>query len=143
MNDRQLAIGESTFGGRKSLTSDRGLIDLWRLVPILIERCSTAREAIRMAGELTARYGWRDVGECLTIADTKEVWHFEIVGPGAERIGSIWAAQRVPDGHVSVNANASRIRRVDPGNSDFFMASENYTTVARDSGWWKPEERAV
>ena len=140
MNDCQLAIGESTFGGRKSLASDRGLIDLWRLVPILIERCSTAREAIRLAGELTARYGWRDVGECLTIADTKEVWHFEIIGPGAGRVGSIWAAQRVPDGHVSVNANASRIRQVDPGNSDFFMASENYTTVARDSGWWKPEE---
>ncbi len=139
MNDQQLAIGESTFGGRESLVSDKGLIDLWRLVKILIERASTAREAIRMAGELTARYGWRDVGECLTIADKTEVWHFEIVGPGAGRVGSIWAAQRVPDGHVSVNANASRIRVVDLKNPDYFMASENYATVARDSGWWNPE----
>ncbi len=113
MNDRQLAIGESTFGGRESLVSDRGLLDLWRLVQILIERCASAREAIRMAGDLTGRYGWRDVGECLTIADKSEVWHFEIVGPGAGRVGSIWAAQRVPDGHVAVNANASRIRQVD------------------------------
>jgi dipeptidase len=140
MNDRQLAIGESTFGGRESLTSDKGLIDLWRLVPLMIERCSTAREAIRTAGELTGRYGWRDVGECLTIADTKEVWHFEIVGPGAGKVGSIWAAQRVPDGHVSVNANASRIRQIDLTNSDYFMASDNCMTVARDSGWWKPSD---
>jgi dipeptidase len=140
MNDRQLAIGESTFGGRESLVSDAGRIDLWRLVKIMIERCSSAREAIRTAGELTARYGWRDAGECLTIADTGEVWHFEIIGPGAGRVGSIWAAQRVPDGHVSVNANASRIRQVDTTNSDFFMASENYASVARDSGWWNPAD---
>ncbi|MBP1655642.1 MAG: Dipeptidase [Bacteroidetes bacterium] len=140
MNDRQLAIGESTFGGRESLVSDVGQIDLWRLVKILIERCATAREAIRTAGELTARYGWRDAGECLTIADTKEVWHFEIVGPGAGCVGSIWAAQRVPDGHVAVNANASRIRQIDLKNRDFFMASENCMIVARDSGWWNPAD---
>lgn len=140
MNDQQLAIGESTFGGRASLVSDEGRIDLWRLVKILIERCSTAREAIRTAGELTAQYGWRDVGECLTIADPKEVWHFEIVGPGSGRVGSLWAAQRVPDGHVSVNANASRIRQIDLKNPDFFMASENCVSVARDSGWWNPAD---
>jgi len=140
MNDRQLAIGESTFGGRGSLVSDAGRIDLWRLVKILIERCSTAREAIHTAGELTAKYGWRDVGECLTIADPKEVWHFEIVGPGAGRVGSIWAAQRVPDGHVAVNANASRIRHIDLKKPDYFMASENCIAVARDSGWWKPAD---
>jgi dipeptidase len=138
MNDRQLAIGESTFGGRESLVSDKGLLDLWRLVQLMIERSATAREAIRLAGELTARYGWRDVGECLTIADTKEVWHFEIIGPGKGVVGSIWAAQRVPDGHVSVNANASRIRQIDLKNPDYFMASENCMAVARDSGWWNP-----
>ncbi|GAB4367380.1 MAG: C69 family dipeptidase [Calditrichia bacterium] len=140
MNERQLAIGESTFGGRQSLQSDAGLIDLWRLVTLLIERCATAREAIQLAGELTAKYGWRDVGECLTIADPQEVWHFEIVGPGKGKVGSIWAAQRVPDQHVAVNANASRIREVDRHNPEFFMASENLTQVAIDSGWWNPEE---
>jgi dipeptidase len=138
MNDRQLAIGESTFGGRESLQSDRGLIDLWRLVRLLAERCATAREAIHVAGELTGKYGWRDTGECLTIADTKEVWHFEIVGPGKGNLGSIWAAQRVPDGHVSVNANASRIRQVDLADTNFFLASENLTRVAQDSSWWNP-----
>jgi dipeptidase len=140
MNDKQLAIGESTFGGRESLQSDEGLIDLWRLVQLLIERCTTAREAIQLAGELTGKHGWRDVGECLTIADKKEVWHFEIVGPGKGKVGSIWAAQRVPDDHVAVNANASRITQVDLSKPDSFMASENLTQVARDSGWWNPED---
>ncbi|RQV98328.1 MAG: peptidase C69 [Calditrichaeota bacterium] len=142
LNERQLAIGESTFGGRESLQSDDGLIDLWRLVQILIERCTTARDAIKLAGELTAKYGWRDVGECLTIADPKEVWHLEIVGPGRGKVGSIWAAQRVPDEHVSVNANASRIRQVDLHKPDYFMASENLTQVALDSGWWNPRDGA-
>ena len=140
MNDQQLAIGESTFGGRETLKSDNGLIDLWRLVTILIQRCSTARQAIQMAGDLTGKYGWRDEGECLTIADKKEVWHFEIVGPGKGKVGSIWAAQRVPDDEVSVNANASRIRQVNLDQPDYFMASENLIKVAMDSGWWKPSD---
>jgi dipeptidase len=82
MNEHQLGIGESTFGGREELKSDTGLIDCQRLCRLMLERCRTAREAIRLAGELTAQYGWNDSGECLTIADRQEVWHFEIVGPG-------------------------------------------------------------
>lgn len=140
MNDHQLAIGESTFGGRKSLHSDSGLIDCQQLVRLMLEHCTTAREAIRLAGELTKKYGWSDEGECLTIADKNEVWALEIVGPGKGNLGSIWAAQRVPDGHVSVNANASRIRRIDLNNPDYFMASENVFQVAQDSGWWNPED---
>jgi dipeptidase len=104
----------------------------------MMERAATAREAIRLAGELVARYGWNDEGECLTIADPKEVWHFEIVGPGQGRVGANWAARRVPDGHVAVNANASRIRQIDLSNPDEFMASENVTRTAQDSGWWNP-----
>ena len=139
MNDQQLAVGESTFGGRATLRSDKCLIDCQRLVQLMIERCETAREAIKLAGELTNKYGYNDSGECLTIADTKEVWHLEILGPGKGNIGSIWAAQRVPDDHVSVNANASRIRQLNLENPDFFMASENIFRAAQDSGWWNPE----
>ncbi len=140
MNEHQLAIGESTFGGRESLQSEEGLIDCQQLVRLMVERCKTAREAIQMADELTKRYGWNDAGECLTIADPQEVWHFEIVGPGKGRVGAIWAARRVPDGHISVNANASRIREIDPDNPDYFMASDNVYQVARDSGWWNPDQ---
>lgn len=140
MNERQLAIGESTFGGRKSLKSDEGLIDCQQLCQLMLERCASAREAIELSGELLAAYGWNDAGECLTIADTKEVWHLEIVGPGAGEVGAIWVAQRVPDDHISVNANASRIRQIDLDDPDYFMASENIFTVAQDSGWWNPKD---
>lgn len=140
INDHQLAIGESTFGGREELHSDSGLIDCTQLVALMMERCTTARDAIKMAGELTAKYGYNDEGECLTIADKKEVWHLEMVGHGKGKIGSVWAAQRVPDDEVSVNANASRIRAIDLSNPDFFMASENIFSVAQSHGWWKPTD---
>jgi dipeptidase len=140
MNQYQLGIGESTFGGREELQSDSGLIDCQRLCRLMLERCKTAREAIQLAGELTGRYGWNDYGECLTIADKAEVWHFEIVGPGKGKIGSVWAAQRVPDGHIAVNANASTIKEMNLADPEHFMASENIYSVARDAGWWNEEE---
>ena len=139
MNRKQLAIGESTFGGREQLQSDEGLIDCQRLAKLMVQRCTTARQAIKMAGRLTKKYGWNDAGECLTIADTEEVWHFEIVGPGDGKVGAIWAAQRVPDDHIAVNANASTIKEINPENEEYFMASDNVYEVARDSGWWNPE----
>jgi dipeptidase len=140
MNEKQLAIGESTFGGREVLQSPEGLIDCQRLCQLMLERCSTARQAIAMAGELTGKYGWNDAGECLTIADKHEVWHFEIVGPGKGKTGAIWAAQRVPDDHISVNANASTIKHIDLGDPDHFMASENIYDMAIDSGWCNSKE---
>ncbi len=140
LNTKQLAIGESTFGGREELQSDEGLIDCQRLCQLMLERCSTAKDAIRMAGELTGKYGWNDAGECLTIADKKEVWHFEIVGPGKGKVGSVWAAQRVPDGHLSVNANASTIKEIDINDPDNFMASENIFELAKENDYWDGTE---
>lgn len=140
MNEHQLAIGESTFGGREILQSDAGLIDCQRLAQIMLERCTTAREAIEMADSLTREYGWNDYGEVLTIADKKEVWHFEIVGPGKGNVGATWVAQRVPDNHVSCNANASTIKHIDLKDEDHFMASKNIYKMAIDSGWAKSKE---
>ena len=82
MNEYQVGIGESTFGGREELQSDSGLIDCQRLCQLMLERGRTARGAIRLAGDLLARYGWIDYGECLTVSDKQEVWHLEVVGPG-------------------------------------------------------------
>jgi len=140
MNQHQLGIGESTFGGREELQSDQGLIDCQRLCRLMLERCTTARAAIELAGRLLAEYGWNDYGECLTIADRKEVWHLEIVGPGKGKTGAVWAAQRVPDGHVGVNANASTIKEIDLSDPGHFMASDNVHSLARDMGWWDGEE---
>ncbi|MFA8298537.1 MAG: dipeptidase [Hyphomicrobiales bacterium] len=139
MNEHQLGIGESTFGGREELQSDNGLIDCQRLCQLMLERCKTAREAIMMADSLTQLYGWNDYGEALTIADTKEVWHFEITGKGKGEKGAVWVAQRVPDDHISVNANASTIQGIDLSDKDNFMASKNIFQVAKAKGYWKEE----
>ena len=141
MNEYQLAIGESTFGGRESLCEpDKGIIDCQQLVRLMLERCKTAREAIKMADELTKKYGYNDYGETLTISDPKEAWFFEIVGPGKGNVGAIWAAQRVPDGHIAVSANGSRLRKIEMDNPDYYMYSKNLHKVAIDSGWWNPED---
>ncbi len=140
LNQKQLAIGESTFGGREELQSDAGLIDCQRLCQLMLERCTTAREAIRLADKLTKEYGWSDAGECLTIADPNEVWHFEIVGPGKGKVGAVWVAQRVPDDHIAVNANASTIKEIDLHNHDYFMASKNIYDVAKENGWYNPKK---
>jgi dipeptidase len=140
LNGKQLGIGESTFGGREELQSDSGIIDCQRLCLLMLERTDNARDAIKMAGELLKEYGWNDYGEVLTIADKKEVWHFEVVGPGKGKVGAIWVAQRVPDDHISVNANASTIKEIDLKKPDYFMASENVYDVAIENGWYDPDK---
>lgn len=140
INDQQLAIGETTFGGREECKSDKGLIDCQRLCKLMLERTSTARDAIKLAGELLAEYGWVDWGETLTIADPNEAWVLEIVGPGKDKIGAVWVAQRVPDDHITIGANASRIRQINTEDPDNFMYSENVFDVARENGWWNPDD---
>ncbi|MFV1966658.1 MAG: dipeptidase [Pirellulaceae bacterium] len=139
MNERQLAIGESTFDGREELQSEKGLVDCETLTRLMLERATTAREAIRIGGRLIEKYGWCDVGEALTIADPNEVWLMEIVGPGKEAVGAVWAAQRVPDDHISVVANAARIGEIDLEDADFFMASSDVKKVAQEQGYWDPD----
>ena len=140
MNEFQLGIGESTFGGRPELQSDAGIIDCQRLIQLMLERTKTARDAIELAGDLLEKYGWNDAGECLTIADKSEVWHLEIVGPGKGEVGAVWVAQRVPDNHISVNANASTIKEINIKNKDYFLASDNVFKLARENGWWNDNE---
>lgn len=139
INEYQLAIGESTFEGHKELVSKKGLLSCYELTRLISERCKTAREAITLIDTLTKKYGYNDIGECLTIADKKEVWHFEIVGPGKGKIGATWAALRVPDDHVSVCANASRIMEIDENNPDMLF-SENVKQTAINLGFWNPKD---
>ncbi|MCK5057725.1 MAG: C69 family dipeptidase, partial [Candidatus Aminicenantes bacterium] len=138
INEHQVAMGESTFGGKKIMKSDNGVIDYYELNRIMIERAKTAREAIRIADEVTKKYGYIEGGECFTIADPKEVWHLEIIGPGKGKKGAVWVAQRVPDDHISVNANAARIREIDLSKPGYFMASENYKSRAIELGLYDP-----
>jgi len=138
MNEHQLAIGETTTGGKFQLRSEEGLIDAPELYRLVLERAENAREAIRIADELTKEFGYNDYGECFTFADPKEVWHFEILGPGRGKVGAVWAAVRIPDDEIGVSANAHRIRQIDLDDPEYYMASDNVFSLAEEMGWWDP-----
>jgi dipeptidase len=141
MNEHQLAIGETTTGGKRELRSTQGLIDAPELYRLVLERARTAREAIRIADELTREHGYNDWGECFTFADPHEVWFFEILGPGQGKIGAVWAAVRIPDDEIAVSANAHRILELDLSRPDWYMASDNVFSLAEEMGWWDPQGR--
>ena len=109
MNEYQLAIGETTYGGLECLWEGEGLMDYGTLIYISLQRCKTAREAIKNIAELTAKYGYISEGESFSIADTEEVWIMEVIGKGKFEKGMLWVARRIPDGYVSGHANQARI----------------------------------
>ena len=139
LNEKQLAMGESTFSGPDTLVNEKGMFLIEELQRIALMRCSTAREAIRLIGTLIAKYGYGDGGECITIADKREVWQMEILGEGPDKIGGVWAAQRVPDDHVAVSCNIPRIGRLQRNNPEYFMCSDNIEEVAKRYGLWDGE----
>ncbi|MEN6560074.1 MAG: C69 family dipeptidase [Acidobacteriota bacterium] len=139
LNEMGLAIGETTIGGRRELVNNEGIFMIEELERIALERCRTAREAIKLIGELAKQYGYGDDGECITIADGKEVWQLEIMGAGPLEKGAVWAAVRIPDDHVGISANIPRIAEIDLKNPDRYMASENVFQLAQDMGWWDPK----
>ena len=136
LNEHQLAIGESTFGGPDTLRNKNGMFLIEELERIALQRCTTAREAIRLIADLIRQYGYGDGGECITIADRHEVWQMEILGEGPKKIGGIWVAQRVPDDHVAVSCNIARIGRLQRNNPDYFMCSDNVEAVAKKYKLW-------
>jgi dipeptidase len=140
MNEAGLAIGETTIGGRRELYNPEGQLMIEEIERIVLERCKTAREAIKLAGELIKTYGYGDFGECITLADAKEVWHFEVMGEGPLQKGGVWAAVRIPDDQVGISANIPRISEIDLKNPDRYMASENVFKVAEDMGWYDPKK---
>jgi len=138
INEKQLAMGETTIGGRDTLHNKNGLFLIEELQSVAFERCTTAREAIQLMGKLAEEYGYGDYGECLTVADTREVWHFEIFGAGPAKIGAVWAAVRIPDDQIGVSANIPRISQIDLNDTDNYMASKNVYSLAESMGLWKP-----
>ena len=139
MNEHQVAISESTFGGREELVSKLGIIDCETLTRLMLERAESAREAVQVAGELLEAHGWVDEGEALVITDPDEAWMFEVVGPGPEAVGAVWVAQRIPDDHVTVMANCSRIGEIDVDDPETFLFSDNVMSFAEEQGYWDPE----
>ena len=109
INEYQVAMGETTFGGREELIDPNGLIDYGSLMFMALERSKTAREAIKVMADLVEIYGYGSDGETFSISDKDEVWYMEIIGKGEEK-GAVWVAIRIPDGYVSGHANAARIQ---------------------------------
>ena len=139
MNEYQLAMGETTIGGRRELQSRDGIFSIEELQKVVMARTRTAREAILMMGSLAEEYGYVDTGECLTVIDPREAWFFEIFGPGSGRKGAVWAAVRIPDDHVAVSANIPRIAEIDPSDTENYLASDNVFSLATEMGWWDPD----
>ena len=148
MNDQQLAIAESTIGNVRKLANPTPTpaTNITMLTLLAMERCRTAREAIRMMGSLAEEYGYgyHDGGEMLAVSDPAEIWIFEImpVGPlwtpKSGKPGAVWAAQRVPDDHVAVCPNESRIGEIDLGNPEYFLASAHAESFAVEAGLYDP-----
>ncbi len=139
MNEHQLTIGETTFDGREELENPDGLLNYWDLMQLALERAKTAREAIEVITQLVADYGYRSTGESFSIADTKEVWIMEMIGPGPGGKGAEWVALRIPDGYISCHANKSRIGEFplkDPKNC---LYSGNVISFAIEKGYYDPK----
>ena len=139
INEHQLAISETTFGGRLELINTNGLMEYPHLMMLALQRARTAREAIQVITQLVADYGYESEGESLSIADTQEAWILEIVGTGPGGQGAAWAAVRVPDGQISCHANHSRLAEIprdDPANCLF---SANVESLASSKGWYDPK----
>lgn len=140
LNEFQLGMGETTISGRDTLQNKAGMFMIEELARVALQRCKTAREAIALMGQLVKLYGYADSGECLTIADTKEVWIFEVFGEGPDKVGGVWAAQRIPDDEVGVSANICRIGKLNVKDKDHFMASDNVKEVAKKLGFWNGKD---
>lgn len=111
INEKQLCIVETTFGGRHELVNPEGILGYDNVIQLALQRCSTARDAIRVMGQLMDEYGYCDEGETFTVCDKEEAWIMELIGKGQGRKGAVWVAMKIPDGQICAHANISRIRQ--------------------------------
>ena len=136
MNEFQLTITETTFGGRPELADSTGLLDYGSLIYIALQRARTAKEAIKVMTDLINKYGYNSEGESFTIADKNEAWVMEMIGKGPGRKGAVWVALRVPDDCICAHANHSRIRRFPLRDKENCMYSKDVISFAREKGYF-------
>jgi len=136
MNEHQVSIGETTFGGRKELHDPEGLVDYGSLMYLALQRARTAREAVQVMGAIAETYGYASEGETFSVADPNEAWILEMVGKGKGGKGALWVARKVPDGYVTAHANASRIRRFPLNDPNNCLYSKDVISFARSKGWF-------
>lgn len=136
MNEHQVSIVETTFGGREELPNPTGIMDYGSLIYITLQRAKTAREAIEIIDQLMQTYGYASGGESFSIADKNEIWIMEIVGKGSKELGAVWAAAKVPDGYICAHANQSRIDKINFNDKENWLYSEDVVEFARTMGYY-------
>ncbi|MGN0237005.1 MAG: dipeptidase [Lepagella sp.] len=141
MNEHQLVIAESTWGGHKELedTTGNSIMDYGSLIYVTLERAKTAREAIKIMTDLVEKYGYASSGESFSIADKNEVWVLEMIAKGAEK-GAVWIAVRIPDNAISGHANEPRIRQVDLKDKENVIYAKDMITFARKRGYFSGKD---
>jgi dipeptidase len=137
MNEHQVAIGETTFGGRLELQDTTAIMDYGSLIYITLQRAKTAREAIATIDKLLTEYGYYSEGESFSISDPNEVWIMEIMGKGPGNRGAVWVARRVPDGYICGHANQSRITTFPKNDPENCLYAKDVITLAREKGYFK------
>lgn len=138
MNEYQLAIGETTWDGRKELQNPDGLLHYWTLMNLALQRAKTAREAVEVMTNLVDEYGYASTGESFAIGDPNEAWIMEMIGPGKGGKGAIWVARKVPDGYIAAYANMSRIGEFPLNDPDNCLYSANVISFAKEKGYYNP-----
>jgi dipeptidase len=142
INENQVAIGETTYGGREELAKQDGAVmDYGSLIYIALQRSKTAREAIEVISSLMDKYGYASSGESFSVSDPNEVWILEIIGKGQGKKGAVWVAMKVPDGYICGHANQARITTFPLNDPDNCLYAKDVIAFAREKGWFKGKDK--
>lgn len=136
INEFQLSIGETTYGGREEMVDTTGILDYGSLIYVTLQRAKTAREAISVMTSLVEKYGYCSSGETFSICDPNEAWIMEMMGTGPGSKGVVWVAMRIPDDAICAHANQSRIGKFDMKDKKNVVCSKNVISYARKMGWF-------
>lgn len=140
INEWQVTIGETTYGGREEMVDSTGIMDYGSLIYVALQRSKTAREAIKVMTTLANTYGYNSGGETFTICDTNEAWIMEMMGKGAGSKGAVWVALRIPDDAICAHANQSRIGKFNMKDKKNVMYAKDVVSFARSKGWFKGKD---
>ena len=140
INEWQVTIGETTYGGREEMVDSTGIMDYGSLIYVALQRSKTAREAIKVMTTLANTYGYNSEGETFTICDPNEAWIMEMMGKGAGSKGAVWVALRIPDDAICAHANQSRIGKFNMKDKKNVMYAKDVVSFARRKGWFQGKD---
>ena len=140
INEWQVTIGETTYGGREEMVDSTGIMDYGSLIYVALQRSKTAREAIKVMTTLANTYGYNSGGETFTICDPNEAWIMEMMGKGAGSKGAVWVALRIPDDAICAHANQSRIGKFNMKDKKNVMYAKDVVSFARRKGWFQGKD---